>query len=239
MMKSIAVLTDIHGNSPALQAVMNDIKKMNIEHIYCLGDVVGIGPDSNRVLDLLISRNDVSFIVGNHDLAVIAAFRNDDPPHGHHNERIHHKWLAERIHPAYIELMSNWPMKISDIILSKNLFFGHYHLDQANWFTSIDKFPSIEKLDHIYSGTDYHLVCFGHHHIVHHFVSPSRIYLNPGSLGCYDKPLARYGVIHISEDDIIVELREVAYNNVEFLRSYEDLKVPDREFILKVFHGGQ
>lgn len=238
-MKSIAILTDIHGNSPALKAVLNDITRMDIEHIYCLGDVVGIGPDSNQVLDLLTSRNDVSFIVGNHDLAVIAAFRNDDPPKGHHNERIHHKWLAERINPEYIDLMSNWPMKITNKILNKNLFFSHYHLDTANWFTSIDKYPSNEKLDLIYSGTDYSLVSFGHHHVVHHFVSPSRTYINPGSLGCYDKPLARYGVIHITEDDIKVEFREVQYNNFGFLSSYDELKVPDREFILKVFHGGQ
>lgn len=67
-MKSFAIVTDIHGNSPALKAVLNDISIKNLEHIYCLGDVVGIGPDSNQVLDLLTARNDVSFVVGNHDL---------------------------------------------------------------------------------------------------------------------------------------------------------------------------
>lgn len=54
-----------------------------------------------------------------------------------------------------------------------------------------------------------------------------------------DKPLARYGIVRIHEDDISVELLEIPYNNMEFLRSYEELEVPEREFILKVFHGGQ
>jgi len=105
-METIAVIIDIHGNSPALKAVLNDISAKHVDHIYCLGDVVGIGPDSNQVLELLATRSDISYVVGNHDLAVIAAFRGEDPPKGHHKERKHHEWLAERIHPRYIDWMS-------------------------------------------------------------------------------------------------------------------------------------
>lgn len=169
----------------------------------------------------------------------MAAFHNEDPPRGHHNERKHHEWLAERINSKYIKLMGTWPKTLTKTILSKDILFCHYHLDKDNWFAPIDKFPTSENLDMIYSGRDFQLVNFGHHHIVHHFVSTARIYFNPGALGCYDKPLARYGIIRITEDDVRVELHEVPYNNLEFLRSYEELKVPEREFILKVFHGGQ
>ncbi|ULO06535.1 metallophosphoesterase family protein [Paenibacillus sp. 19GGS1-52] len=238
-MKTIAILTDIHGNHPALQAVLQDIAKKKVEHIYCLGDVVGIGPDSNQVLEQLTTRPDMSFVMGNHDLAVIAAARNEPPPEGHHNERQHHEWLAKRIEPKYIEVMSKWPMSVTISILHHELLFCHYHLDPSNWFVPIDKLPTTGALEEIYSTTDNKLVCFGHHHIVHHFRSDTRLYFNPGSLGCYDKPYARYGIVTISEKKIMAEVQEVPYNNVDFLRSYEELQVPDREFILKIFHGGQ
>ena len=46
----------------------------------------------------------------------------------------------------------------------------------------------MENLDQLYKETKYRLVCFGHRHMVHHFVSSERSYFNPGALGCYDKP---------------------------------------------------
>ncbi|WP_084723795.1 metallophosphoesterase family protein [Virgibacillus chiguensis] len=61
MSKNIAVLTDIHGNSSALNAVLKDIDEQgNIEHIYCLGDLIAIGHETNQVLEGLLSRNDIS-----------------------------------------------------------------------------------------------------------------------------------------------------------------------------------
>jgi putative phosphoesterase len=238
-MIKIAVITDIHGNSPALNAVLRDISSRGVDHIFCLGDVVGIGPDSNQVLDSLLSRNDVYSVIGNHDLAVMAAFHGEEAPRGHHNERQHHQWLAERINPTYIHSMSNWPKKLIKEYFNKQLLFTHYHLDQNNWFLPIEKNPTTENLDQIYKETKYKLVCFGHRHIVHHFVSSERVYFNPGSLGCYDKPLARYGIITLTENTMSEQLVEVPYDNLDFLHSYNRLQVPEREFILKIFHGGQ
>lgn len=69
----IGVIADIHGNAPALKAVLNEFDlRRDIEHIYCLGDMIGIGPDTNEVLTILFARSDVSMITGNHDEAVLA-----------------------------------------------------------------------------------------------------------------------------------------------------------------------
>ena len=239
LLEKIAVITDIHGNSPALMAVLQDITSKSVDHIYCLGDVVGIGPDSNEVLELLLSRTDVSFVVGNHDVAVMAAFYGHDAPKGHQNERHHHQWLADRINPEYIEAMSNWPKQLIVNHFNKELLFTHYHLNQDGWFLSIEKSPSTENLDQLYIESKYKMVCFGHHHMIHHFVSSERTYFNPGALGCYDKPRARYGIVSLTENAISEKLIEVPYDNKEFLQSYIQLQVPEREFILKIFHGGQ
>ena len=49
----IAVISDPHGNLEALTAVLNDIKAKGITDIYCLGDIVGYGPNPNECVDLI------------------------------------------------------------------------------------------------------------------------------------------------------------------------------------------
>lgn len=50
-MESIAIISDIHGNMPALEAVLGDISRREISHIICLGDLIGKGPDSAEAVD--------------------------------------------------------------------------------------------------------------------------------------------------------------------------------------------
>ena len=64
-----AIISDIHSNLTALQAVLDDIEKRRIETIYCLGDIIGYGPDPATCLDLLSERLAFS-LCGNHDHAV-------------------------------------------------------------------------------------------------------------------------------------------------------------------------
>ncbi|MBN1803769.1 MAG: metallophosphoesterase family protein [Sedimentisphaerales bacterium] len=64
-----AVLSDIHSNLEALTTVLNDIQKRGIKTIYCLGDVVGYGPNPRECLDLIIERSKWC-VLGNHDYAV-------------------------------------------------------------------------------------------------------------------------------------------------------------------------
>ena len=65
-----AIISDIHGNVEALQAVLKDIKTRSVDSIVCLGDVVGYYPDPERCIELV--RENVSLCVaGNHDYAAI------------------------------------------------------------------------------------------------------------------------------------------------------------------------
>jgi predicted phosphodiesterase len=65
-----AIISDIHGNFEALQAVMADIDKRSVDEIVCLGDIVGYYPDPEKCIELV--RNNVKFCVaGNHDYAAI------------------------------------------------------------------------------------------------------------------------------------------------------------------------
>lgn len=239
MSTKIAVITDVHGNSAALLAVLNEIdQNPEINHIYCIGDMVGIGYETNEVLEILFSRNDISFVMGNHEEEIIAILEGKESV-SQGGEKIHHEWLANRLDKKFIPYIVALPKELIVEYEGKKLLFTHYHLDAEKQFIAIDTEPSAKKLHDIYRDSPFDLISFGHHHPVHFFSSESRIYLNPGSLGCHDKPFARYATISIMTDDLKVELEEVRYNNQDFLAGYERLAVPEKDFILNIFHGNQ
>jgi diadenosine tetraphosphatase ApaH/serine/threonine PP2A family protein phosphatase len=60
-----AIFSDIHSNYEALQAVLADISTQNVDQVYCLGDVVGYGPNPRECVDAVMKCNVV--ILGNHD----------------------------------------------------------------------------------------------------------------------------------------------------------------------------
>ena len=75
----LAVISDIHGNLEALQAVLADLDRRGIEKAVCLGDVVGYGASPRECLDLVIERCDFC-LCGNHDHAVFYEPANFNPP---------------------------------------------------------------------------------------------------------------------------------------------------------------
>lgn len=69
MPTNFAIISDIHGNVEALEAVLADVDRRGITELYCLGDVVGYGASPKECLDLIIERAVVT-LCGNHDQAV-------------------------------------------------------------------------------------------------------------------------------------------------------------------------
>jgi putative phosphoesterase len=67
--RPVAVITDIHGNLPALEAALSRIDALGIEAIYCGGDLVGYGPHPNEVCALIEERR-IPTIHGNYDYAI-------------------------------------------------------------------------------------------------------------------------------------------------------------------------
>ena len=63
-----AVISDIHSNLEALEAVLQDIKNQGITEIYCLGDTVGYGPNPIECIEL-VRKNITVCLLGNHDQA--------------------------------------------------------------------------------------------------------------------------------------------------------------------------
>lgn len=66
----VGVISDIHGNAAALETVLESLDSERLDAVWCLGDMVGYGPDPNRCCELVAHRADLC-LVGNHDLGVI------------------------------------------------------------------------------------------------------------------------------------------------------------------------
>jgi predicted phosphodiesterase len=73
-----AIISDIHSNLEALQAVLDDIAKQNVDEIYCLGDVVGYGPNPRECIDLVMKCKVV--LLGNHDQGAMFDPEGFNPP---------------------------------------------------------------------------------------------------------------------------------------------------------------
>lgn len=89
----VAVISDVHSNLPALEAVLAAAEGAGVEEIWCLGDLVGYGADPDACTALIAERCDVC-LAGNHDLAVIGAIEIDSFSG---NAAAAVRWTRERI----------------------------------------------------------------------------------------------------------------------------------------------
>jgi diadenosine tetraphosphatase ApaH/serine/threonine PP2A family protein phosphatase len=92
-----ALLADIHANLTALEAILGDIGRQGgVEEVWCLGDVVGYGPEPGQCIELLKGTKHIC-IAGNHDLAAIGrlALSNFNP-----DAASAIRWTAERLTDA-------------------------------------------------------------------------------------------------------------------------------------------
>ena len=102
------VVADIHSNMEALQAVMGHAESHGgFERIWCLGDIVGYGPDPGACIDLLRSYS-LAAISGNHDLASIDAVSSDDF-NAHAKAAV--LWTREQLSSEHREYLRNNPLR--------------------------------------------------------------------------------------------------------------------------------
>ncbi|MDF2627714.1 MAG: metallophosphoesterase [Symbiobacteriaceae bacterium] len=239
MTTRIALVTDIHGNAPALRAALSAIDAApEIHHIACLGDAVSIGPDVNEVLDLLRARPNLFMVKGNHETYVLACRRGEPlPKEVGAGEAVHQRWMADRITSAHAAWLETLPFQVEAEYEGVRIRFLHYHGEQSGRFAPW--WPDLAKMEEHYGGAPADVVCFGHIHKTLVEQGAERLYVDPGSAGCFDRPAARFAILTLDAGHAQVELCEAPYDNQAFLASYDALEVPDREFIRRIFHGNQ
>lgn len=185
-MSKIAVISDIHGNIPALDAVLKDIMSRDIEKIFCLGDLAGKGPGSAEAVDLT-RKHCHAVVKGNWDYflteksAEILLWHQDRLG----EERLNYmKGL-----PIYIEFYMSGKLIRLCHASPHDLFFRVY-LHSRNE-DKIKLFMPTATLDE-----EADVIGYGDMHVANIDSFDGKIIFNTGSVGNpFDMPQASYAVI--------------------------------------------
>ena len=216
------VISDIHSNLAAFEAVLKDAKGL-YDKVWCLGDMVGYGPDPNECVELLLTLDHIC-LAGNHDWAVLDKLDIDD---FHEDARIASLWSRERLTCRVFEYLDNLP-----VALIKEEAYTLVHASPRHPIWEYIMSPKIAQSNFNHFDTSY---CFvGHTHVPIVFkedpesttfcevVTPKfndgfiplgeqRLIINPGSVGQPrdDDPRAAYGILDIEAKTF--EYRRVSY----------------------------
>ncbi|MFG6497623.1 metallophosphoesterase family protein [Fictibacillus sp. UD] len=241
-----AYFTDIHGNIDALQAVVDDAIKMGARRFICGGDMIGIGPFTNEVLELLFNLPSVDMVIGNHDEAVLSLKFGLPYPESHFHAKKHHQWIANHLEDRYANKLHKLPRELKFVQENIRFLITHYPFKRGKKESPISEdpfMPIISQPDtksmHALFGHSlpYDFIGFGHHHIVHDFKIDQTHFVNPGALGCNAQAEARYALVYEEDQKILVEYNSVPYDRTNLFKAYRELQVPDGAFLMKAFHS--
>ncbi|QOV22214.1 metallophosphoesterase family protein [Anabaenopsis elenkinii] len=158
----IAVMSCIHSNSQALDAVLLDIDRQKADRIFCLGDLVGYGPDPNGVVTQIRSLN-IPTCVGCWDEDIVEGLNACDCSYpsllAEKRGKIAHEWTNKEIHPEHREFFAQLPHSLRQ----ENLAFVHGspHSNHEYLLPELDAFSALERV----MSTDADVLFCGHTHV--------------------------------------------------------------------------
>lgn len=220
----LAAIADVHGNCLALEAVLADIRRLDIDIVVNLGDHLSGPLEARRTADLLMAR-DFPSIRGNHDRWLIeqapAEMGLSDKAAHAELEAAHRQWLSA-LPPT--------------LVFRDEIFLCHgtpasdttYWMEQVSGDGLVHLAP-IEDIEAAAEGIDLPLILCGHTHIARVVrLRDGRLVVNPGSVGCpgYDDdvpvhhvvqagtPDACYAVLDKQDGRWSVVFRYVPYDNL-------------------------
>ncbi|WP_214701781.1 MULTISPECIES: metallophosphoesterase family protein [unclassified Exiguobacterium] len=238
----IGIVTDVHGNLEALQAVLHAMDAQRVDVVWSLGDMIAMGPDSNAVMERLLERG-AHMISGNHDEAVISLLAGHGHPDSYAHTRPHHEWVARHLDTNYMDVLESLPRTITTELAGQTAFGIHYHIPNEKWEATIveEPFhdilePTLENMQRLYGEYAGDVILFGHHHPVHLFEDDTKCYVNPGALGVARDELARFAILSEGETGIRLDLKAVPYDKRTFLEKMERHEVPQRDVMMRLFY---
>lgn len=184
-MTEIALVADLHGNLPAVEAVDADIRARGIEKIWCLGDVVGKGPSSAETFDWAVSRCEL-ILQGNWDEGI----GNKKFP----RDEFYYRQLGEK----RLRMLSEFPLEYRGSISGRRLRLFHGRPTMPGpIFTHAEK-----ELLEPYFAPDYDVVGYADvHRQGMRIVGFSGLLFNTGSVGNgMGVPMAQYAILRGDPD---------------------------------------
>ena len=218
-MTRIAVLSDVHGNLVALEAVLKQLKKEKPDFVLVAGDLVLNGPDPNGTVDALrgLEKDGGIVVSGNTDIAVAdfdyaAAFpwMNDGVPDAIVDGA---EWAHDQLGPQRIDWLRRLPAerrwRIDDDTLVL-VCHGSPGSQTAGFDQGLDPNVTIERV----ARTDARVIVCGHTHQPEVRDLGWKVIVNDGSAGyVFDgDPTATWALIDIDGDDVRAEIRRTEFD---------------------------
>jgi predicted phosphodiesterase len=193
----VAVLADIHGNLPALDAVLRDVDAAGVDAVVLDGDIAD-GPMPAPTLDRLAELGDrVIWVRGNSDRDLAAAFDGTFQPSGlaTNAPAEYYAWCAARISRAHRDLLADLPLTVSlDINGLGVVAFCHGTARDDNEFILVDS--PVAHYQAAFAGLAEPTVVVGHTHMPFDRLADGRRVINPGSVGLgYGHPGASWALL--------------------------------------------
>lgn len=233
-MDRLAVISDIHGNIPALDTVLADIRDRGIDRILCLGDVVGKGPQPEQAVDICREVCEV-IVMGNHDEFMSSGREHPALPFT--------SWHRERLGRERLDYLQDLP-PVHNLTLS-----GHrirlYHASHIGPYHRVHAGAPEEDQRAMFGNTEFtgdgvKPYAVGYADIHQAFIKTFRgggILFNTGSVGNpLDEPLASYAILEGNLDDdrpgpFSVQLIRMPYDIDLAVQIARDEGLPEEEFL--------
>ena len=231
----ILVISDIHANLTALEAVLKDAG--GIDATYCLGDLVGYGPDPNECIDRIINLQNATCLIGNHDAAALDKIQIDtfNP-----EARMAVLWTRTTLTPDNKEYL----LSLKEYQVIGDVTIAHGSPRQPVWEYLLDTRTATQNFD--YFDTPFCFVGHSHLPVIYHLndgrhwadlIIPDpqterlltpRAILNPGSVGQpRDRdPRAAYAIF--DPDNLTWEPRRVEYDIARVQARMKKAELPQR-----------
>lgn len=191
----IAVICDIHGNLPALEAVLADVDHSGADVAVVAGDVVP-GPMPAACMDALMAcRQPIRFVHGNGEVDIVSLHRGEEPEAVPEAVRPALVWTLSRLDTGHLETMADWPRTVRiPLVGSGDLVVCHATpRDEREIFTKIT--PEV-RLREVFDPVGARLIVCGHTHMQFDRQVGSTRVVNAGSVGMpFGEPGAYWALV--------------------------------------------
>ena len=235
----IGVITDIHNNLPALDAVL--MRLMDCDRILCCGDIIGIGPHPEEVVQRLMAVPNLTAVRGNHDRYLLegmpASVPNDE--HMDEGEMGMHRWEHARLSAESVAFLRALPCRADLMLEGLHIAAMHYCMDADHRYINYTRNPSPADLDRMFAGETADVILYGHDHSPCIQRTDDSLYINPGSLGCpaRDGNIARGGILAIENGHAAFTPLRIKYDAASVVADIDRYAYPSHAEVKQFFFG--
>ncbi|MBK9056111.1 MAG: metallophosphoesterase family protein [Chloroflexi bacterium] len=243
-MKRMAAIYDIHGNLPALEAVLLEISQAKVDQIVVGGDVVA-GPMPRETLARLLNLDiPVQFIQGNADREIVAQVAGEDAGAVPEHVLAIVRWVAQQLEPEQVQMLANWPPTYQVEVegIGEVLFCHATPRNDTDVFTRLT--PEAPLLP-IFADVRADLVVCGHTHMQFDRTIGQVRVVNAGSVGMpYGEPGACWLLLgpdiefqrtRYHERNAAATIRATNYPQAEDFAAHNILQLPSEAEALDLF----